>query len=76
MYLYQTTCYIPVFSTESDIDEFLAHYRSAFPTASITPKLHMVEDHIVDFLRQWKVGIGTLGEQGAESIRTYYIQPA
>ena len=66
--------YIPVFFTELDIDEFLAHYRFAFPTASITPKLHMVEDHIVDFLRQWKVGIGMLGEQGAESIHTTFNQ--
>ena len=74
LYLYQTTCYIPVFSTELNIDEFLAHYHFAFPTASITPKLHMVEDHIVDFLRQWKVGIGMLGEQGVESIHTTFNQ--
>ena len=63
-----------MFSTESDIDEFLTHYRSAFPNTTITPKLHMVEDHIVDFIRWWRVGMGMLGEQGAESIHTIFNQ--
>ncbi len=41
---------------------------------SITPKMHMLEDHVVDFLRQWRAGFGLLGEQGAESIHTVYNQ--
>ncbi len=41
---------------------------------SITPKMHMLEDHIVDFLRQWRVGFGLLGDQDAESIHTVYNQ--
>ena len=47
-------------------------YRETFPEASITPKLHLLEDHIVDFLGQWRVGFGMLGEQGAESIHAAY----
>ena len=27
-----------------------------------------MEDHVVPFLKKWKVGFGFLGEQGAESI--------
>lgn len=27
-----------------------------------------MEDHVVPFLKKWKVGLGFLGEQGAESI--------
>ena len=34
----------------------------------------MVEDHIVEFIRQWKVGLGLLAEQGAESIHTVFNQ--
>lgn len=44
------------------------------PGATITPKVHMLEDHTVDFLRQWRVGFGMLSEQGAESIHTVFNQ--
>ena len=60
------------FSVETWIDRFLSFYRDAFPHASITPKLHMMEDHVVPFLKKWKVGFGFLGEQGAESIHTRF----
>ena len=53
---------------EKRIEDFLTFYRQQFVGTSITPKLHMIEDHMVDFLRKWRVGCGLLGEQGAESI--------
>ena len=59
---------------ESKIEEFLHYYRSTFPAASITPKLHLMEDHIVPFVQKWRVGFGLMGEQGAESIHTVYNQ--
>ena len=40
----------------------------------MTPKLHMIEDHVVPFLQQWKVGLGMLGEQGAEGIHVHFNQ--
>ena len=40
----------------------------------MTPKLHMLEDHVVDFIKQWRVGLGLMGEQGAESIHTRFNQ--
>lgn len=47
----------------------MGFYRQTFPDATITVKLHMLEDHMVLFLQQWKgVGFGLLGEQGAEGI--------
>lgn len=58
--------------TEKKIDDFLALYRDVFPEATITPKLHMLEDHVVPFLRKWKVGFGFLGEQGAESVHARF----
>ena len=34
----------------------------------------MMEDHVVDFISQWRVGLGMMGEQGAESIHTVFNQ--
>ena len=39
---------------------------------SITPKLHMLEDHVVPFLQRWNLGFGFLGEQNAESIHAQF----
>ena len=44
------------------------YLRTNWPHINISPKLHMVEDHIVPFLRRWKTGCGFYGEQGGESI--------
>ena len=52
-----------MFSTESDIDEFLSHYRSSFSNATTTPKLHIVEDHVVELIRCWRVEVGILGDR-------------
>lgn len=56
--------------TGQDIVNLLQHYRSSFPEQSVPPKLHFLEDHMVDFLEMWKVGLGLLGEQGLESIHS------
>ena len=42
--------------------------RSNWPLENISPKLHMLEDHMTPFLRRWHVGFGFYGEQGGESI--------
>ena len=54
--------------------EYMHYYRDVFPEASIKPKLHILEDHMVNFLRNWRVGCGLLGEQGTESIHKVYNQ--
>ena len=54
--------------------EFMHYYRDVFPEASIKPKLHILEDHMVNFLLNWRVGCGLLSEQGAESIHKVYNQ--
>ena len=43
-----------------------------FMTASVLPKMHMLEEHVVPWLRMWHVGFGLMGEQGAESIHKYF----
>ena len=50
----------------------MACYRESFPRATVLPKMHMLEEHVVPWLRRWKVGFGIMGEQGAESIHAYF----
>lgn len=56
----------------SDIDAFMSFYRSTFPNSSVTPKMHMMEQHMVKQLTTWRFGMGLLGEQGAESIHASF----
>ena len=50
----------------------MAYYRTTFPHASVTPKLHMLEEHMVEWIHKWKAGFGLMGEQGAESIHSFF----
>lgn len=56
---------------ECDIQKFLEYYRSQFPSSTVLPKMHMVEDHVIPWLKQWHLGAGLMGEQGAESIHAH-----
>ena len=47
-------------------------YRQNFPTASITPKIHLLEDHALDQLTRFGVGFGLMNEQGGELIHTEF----
>ena len=49
-------------------------YRKTFPQASILPKMHVLEDHVIPWMRRWKVGAGMMGEQGAESIHAQMMK--
>ena len=44
------------------------HFGRTFPSATITPKMHMFQDHAVEWVKVRNVDFGLLGEQGAESI--------
>lgn len=33
--------------------------------------MHLLEDHMVPWLRRWNLGAGFMGEQGAESIHAH-----
>lgn len=47
-------------------------YRESFPTSTVLPKMHMLEEHVIPWLREWHIGFGFMGEQGAESIHAYF----
>lgn len=65
---------VTLLTTEKHIDDFMSLYRDYFPNATVTPKLHLLEDHVVPFVRRFRVGFGFLGEQGAESIHARFNQ--
>ena len=56
----------------SCIDDFLSYYRTTFPDATTTPKLHMLEDHLIPWMERWQIDVSFHGEQGAESIHTMF----
>ena len=49
----------------------MAFYRENFPQATVLPKMHILEDHTIPWLRRWHLGAGLMGEQGAESIHAH-----
>ena len=59
------------FSTEKDIATFMAFYRESFPDATVLPKMHILEDHVIPWMRRWHIGAGLMGEQCAESIHAH-----
>ena len=45
----------------------MSYYRENYEER-ITPKMHILEEHITPFLKKWNLGCGLMAEQGAESI--------
>ena len=46
----------------------MSYWRKNWANESVTPKMHILEEHMVPFIRKWKMGCGFYGEQGAEGI--------
>ena len=51
------------FHTECNIKAFMNAYREE--NRRVTPKIHMLGDHMVTWIRQWGVGAGFHSKQGA-----------
>ena len=58
----------PSSHSDKNIKEFMTYYRETFPQATVLPKMHLLERHVVPWLEKFGVGLGLMGEQGAESI--------
>ncbi|KAL5494188.1 hypothetical protein EMCRGX_G015471 [Ephydatia muelleri] len=54
------------------IEQFMAFYRNTYPEATVPLKMHLLEDHAVQWANTYHVGFGLLGEQGAESIHAKF----
>lgn len=37
--------------TAKNVEEFMAYYRGEFPSATVTPKLHILKDHMLPWLQ-------------------------
>ena len=64
-----------LFELEAKIKFFMSTARSEIVQRSrghITPKLHLLECHVVPSMRRFGVGLGLLGEQGGESIHAEF----
>ena len=57
---------------DDNIKGFLQYLRHNFPDVTISPKLHMMEDHIIPFITRWGAGCGFFGKQGGESIHAKF----
>lgn len=69
------SCIIILFS-EDDIQQLMAYIRSKFKDTSFPPKLHMLGEHVVEFIRKVHFPLGFFGEQGGESIHHEFEQLA
>jgi hypothetical protein len=48
---------------ETNIKEFMTFYRTTFPQASVLPKMHMLEAHVILWLRSYGVGLGLMSRE-------------
>jgi hypothetical protein len=61
--------HVHLFAEES-IDAFLAAVCAA--KIGITPKLHILEEHVPQFLTEWRIGLAYMGEQGGEKLHAQF----
>ena len=61
-------------TTDKNIVEFLSYYRVTFPKATILPKMHILEGHVIPWMKRWTIGAGLMGEQGVESIHAHLMR--
>ncbi|KAL5473937.1 hypothetical protein EMCRGX_G028506 [Ephydatia muelleri] len=54
------------------IPSFMESFRRAFPKATTPIKMHLLEDHALQWANRMHVGFGLFGEQGAESIHAKF----
>nr|XP_047131748.1 uncharacterized protein LOC124810629 isoform X2 [Hydra vulgaris] len=54
------------------IGKLISYFRKTWPNESITPKMHLLESHCADFIRNWGLGLDIYGEQGLESMHVEF----
>ncbi len=55
---------------ELNIEDFMSFYRATFPHASVIPKMHLMEDHMIPWFKKWQVGFGAMGLNPSMQIST------
>ena len=46
------------------VTSYLDYLRETFPDETIPLKLHIMEDHMLDMIKDYRFGMGLFGEQG------------
>ena len=63
---------IVIFVLDSNITGFMAYWREHFSTETTPPKMHILEEHVLPFVKEFHAGLGFYGEQGGESIHNEF----
>ena len=50
----------------------MSYFLKTWPNESITPKMHLLKRHCVDFIRNWGLVLDIYGEQGVESMHAEF----
>ena len=45
---------------------------ATWPDQSVTPKLHLLEDHALEYIENWGASFGLYGEQGIEELHSTF----
>lgn len=56
--------------SDHNIKRFVVQYRTT--NHSVPPKLHMLEQHMIPWIKRWRVGTGFHCEQRAKSIHASF----
>ena len=51
---------------EKAVKKYMSYFRRTFPQESVTPKQHMLEQHVCKWMESWGFGMALHGEQGVE----------
>nr|XP_047131745.1 uncharacterized protein LOC124810629 isoform X1 [Hydra vulgaris]XP_047131746.1 uncharacterized protein LOC124810629 isoform X1 [Hydra vulgaris]XP_047131747.1 uncharacterized protein LOC124810629 isoform X1 [Hydra vulgaris] len=62
----------PLLELVGAIGKLISYFRKTWPNESITPKMHLLESHCADFIRNWGLGLDIYGEQGLESMHVEF----
>ena len=60
-----TNTYMPnIKNSKKAIKKYLHFFQEKFPEEPVTPKQHMLEEHVPVWLQLWKFDMSLYGEQG------------
>ncbi|XP_066263922.1 uncharacterized protein [Branchiostoma lanceolatum] len=68
----EQVCEEDISTLDQSIKNFMAFFRTTFPTATVPLKMHILEAHSVPFMKKWKFGLGFFGEQGIERVHAEF----
>ena len=52
----------------------MQNYRDYFPGKTISPKMHILENHLLPFIKNFGFGFGLLSEQGGELLHASMVR--